>query len=222
MLKVILFNAAPRAGKGVAASTLQSHITDLGGKASVREFKDELFKIAANALNTSVEAFKVNYDLQVKDVDSVDRSWALLEGNRRGTKVTDETWWKDVPTISSGGMFYSQRSWLIHISENVIKPSFGEKAFGNMLGNSLPAEGTVLISDGGFASELIPVIEKVGEDNVTVVRLHREGCDFSNDSRNFLTEDMFNANIKFMDITNNGSLDEFELKLIRLWEEGKL
>ncbi|CAH9014623.1 putative ATP-binding protein [Vibrio phage 277E43-1] len=208
MLKVIVFNAPPRSGKEVAAKAVMKCINTLDSNlvAHHREFKDELFKVAANALDISVEDFLRDYDSKVKDVVA----------SKYLFNVDENTWWKDVPIYDVNGKLYSKREWLIHVSENVVKPSFGKDAFGKMFVNSLPKEGVVAVSDGGFPEEIKPVIDHVGAENITIVRIHREGCDFSNDSRNYLTQGMFEDKIAFLDIENNSTLDKFEADVVHI------
>lgn len=220
-LKVVVFNSPPRGGKGVGASHMKDVINGQEGNLAAfhMEFKDELFKIAANVVGISVETLLQGYDLQVRDVNDSDQSWA-----RRFSEVSMDTWWKDVPLYDIEQELLSTRKLLIHMSENVIKPSFGSDAFGKALVSQLPENGIVFISDSGFPEELQPVIDHVGADNLLVVRIHRDGCTFEGDSREYLTAEMFEDNIKIRDIYNNGSLDVFKDEveaLVGLWLEGK-
>ncbi|WNO47323.1 hypothetical protein [Vibrio phage vB_VibM_10AMN] len=198
MLKVAVFNGPPRSGKGVAASHMKKLINtvDTNLPAFHMEFKDELFKICANTLSISVEDYQTDYDRQ----------------------TPDKVWWmKDLVSISTSASMvspreqnnFSQRDFLIHMSENVIKPSFGKDAFGKAFVNSLPEEGIVFVSDSGFPEELQPVIDHVGAENVLVIRIQRNGCSFEGDSRDYLTPEMFNDKVQFYQITNNGTEMEF-------------
>lgn len=216
MLKVYLFNAPPRAGKGISASCLSSHIIDKGEIACVREFKDQLIMITAAGLGIPVEQFLDGYD--EKTYDYLNR-----KGYYVSTKVELSTeWWKDMPLYRINNKLYSKRQALIHFSEVVIKPSFGEDAFGKALVAALPKEGAVCIADGGFPEELQPVIDYVGAENVTVVRIFRNGCSFVNDSRDYLEPAMLKGKVKFLNINNDDSIEDYESKLIKLYEEGKL
>lgn len=210
MLKVVVFNAPPRTGKGIAAEHMVKVINSTEGflTAYQKEFKDELFKIAANILGVTVGHFKKDYD----------------------RKTPDDVWWcKDLVSLSTSchgeKVNYSQREWLIHVSENVIKPAFGEDAFGKSLVESLPKEGVVFVSDGGFIEEILPLINHCGKDNILIVHIDREGCDFSNDSRDYLKPEMFEENLrpKFASVENNGSIGEFQdevEKVVGEWMNG--
>ena len=91
---------------------------------------------------------------------------------------------KEVPTELLGGL--SLRQALIHISENIIKPNFSKSYFGDSLAKSINSDTAV--SDSGFIDELMRVVDKVGEDNVLVVRIHRDGYTFDGDSRSYIPD----------------------------------
>lgn len=78
------------------------------------------------------------------------------------------------------------REALIHVSENVIKPNYGKDYFGQAAAARCRKQNAefAVFADGGFASELPPLVEAF--DYVGIVRLHREGFDFQNDSRSYL------------------------------------
>lgn len=220
-LKVVVFNSPPRGGKGVGASHMKEVINGQEGNLAAfhMEFKDELFKLAANTVRVDMEDFMEDYDSQVRDVNGFNQSWA-----RQFSSVDMDTWWKDVPLYKVADLFLSTRQLLIHVSEKVIKPSFGNDAFGKAMVSQLPENGVVFVSDSGFSEELQPVINHVGADNVLVIRLHRDGCTFEGDSRDYLTPEMFEGTVKIRDIYNNGTLDEFKFEveaLVGLWLEDK-
>lgn len=201
MLKVVVFNGPARSGKDSASSYMCKNTENGYHKA----FKDELFKICANTLNVSVDTFKNGYDETLGEFY-----------NRKGKELLPyedpNMWYKDYTgNISQRirGKQYSKREFLIHMSENVIKPSFGKDAFGKAFVNSLPEEGIVFVSDSGFPEELQPVIDHVGAENVLVIRIQRNGCSFEGDSRDYLTPEMFNDKVQFYQITNNGTEMEF-------------
>jgi hypothetical protein len=110
---------------------------------------------------------------------------------------------KELPQECFGGL--SLRQAMIKVSENIIKPNYGEDYFGIMAAKALIEGELNVFSDGGFQSELAPIIDKVGEDNVLIIRIHRDGCTFENDSRDFLPDGLVDLTV---DIDNNGTLDE--------------
>lgn len=79
----------------------------------------------------------------------------------------------------------SPRQFMIWISEDVIKPRFGNGYFGKRFAedaelNDIP----VICTDGGFPDEIIELIR--GGHEVKLCRLHREGYTFEGDSRDYI------------------------------------
>lgn len=89
---------------------------------------------------------------------------------------------KEQPWDLLGGL--SQRQFLIRISEEWIKPVFGESYFGTQARNNLQATNTVF-SDGGFIPEVQPLLSVAGSQ-VILFRLHRDGYSFAGDSRRYV------------------------------------
>jgi hypothetical protein len=109
------------------------------------------------------------------------------------------------------------REVLISFSEDWVKKQFGEQAFGELLKLRTEelGEDVVIITDCGFNHELEPF----DVTDLVVIRLHREGCDYSRDSRSYITrEDIF-----VFDIDNNEEPDYVAAKVInKLRKEGFL
>ncbi len=85
----------------------------------------------------------------------------------------------------------SPRNWLIEVSENIIKPQFGSGFFGSREAIRCQREiaagnQSIVYSDGGFPEELQAMATVLGEDNILLVRLRRDGYTFDGDSRNYL------------------------------------
>lgn len=93
---------------------------------------------------------------------------------------------KEAPKDYLGGL--SPRQFLIKISEDWIKPVFGEDYFGVAAAEAAAKniQHHVVFSDGGFADEILPLRE-LGVP-VVVIRLRRAGYDFGSDSRSYLPE----------------------------------
>lgn len=115
----------------------------------------------------------------------------------------------------------SCRQALIHISEDIIKPNFGKDYWGKALMNNLPTNNTtdVFIDDAGFVEEVTPIIDKVGQDNVVLIHIHREGCSFKGDSRSWIPDDMFK---NYYVINNDGDLPALYEKIKDLWHTYKM
>lgn len=95
---------------------------------------------------------------------------------------------KDRPHPALNGE--TPRKFVIRISEELIKPNYGDQFFGKLaVGrmDKLPPNAEVYFSDSGFASEAIPVVAAFGISNIVKIEIEREGKDFSNDSRSYWT-----------------------------------
>ncbi len=176
-------------------------------------FKEELFKETFKYFNVSEE-------------------WFMKDYNNRSIKEMP------VDELKIDGVPVSRRDAMIYVSEQYIKPKFGSDYFGKQLSHSIEYTDNISVSDGGFIEELVPIINKFGTDNVILVQLTREGCDFSSDSRRY-----FNGNIieefvlgKETSITeehvlpkkipirtyrvhNNGTIKEFQVALNSIHEK---
>ena len=88
---------------------------------------------------------------------------------------------------------YSPRGFLIHVSEDIIKPAFGQDFFGVKAAESISEEDFekgVVFTDGGFIEEVYPLIEKFGGDNVYIIQFCGQGKNsFEGDSRNWIDTD---------------------------------
>ena len=129
--------------------------------------------------------------------------------------ITDEDWklhysrdLKEKPWIKLDGL--SPRQALIGVSEEVIKPIFGKRYFGEALASELE-EGFNVVSDSGFPDELMPVIESVGKENILVVKIKRDGCSFVGDSRSYLNTDELGVREVWID--NNSTLEDLHKEL---------
>lgn len=106
------------------------------------------------------------------------------ENFRRFLEVYDDREQKEKPHDFLMGM--NCREFMIWISEDIIKPKFGEQYFGARLAEMASKASTPLIvSDCGFEQEIIALIDAGHE--VRLVRMHREGFKFDEtDSRNYV------------------------------------
>lgn len=105
------------------------------------------------------------------------------------------------------------RSFIINISENLIKPLYGDDFFGRcMVGELDKLVGTtqfVFITDSGFLGESAPVVKAFGITNCLKVEIHRPGKDFSKDSRSYWHMD----GLREVKLHNDGGLDQLPEKL---------
>ena len=176
-------------------------------------FKEELFKETFKYFNVSAE-------------------WFMNDYNNRSVKEMP------VEELKVDGVPLSRRDAMIYVSEKYIKPKFGSDYFGQQLSNHIDKDGNFSVSDGGFIEELTPIINRVGADNIILVQLTREGCDFSSDSRRYFngnlvkefvldketpisTEHVLTKKIPIRTyrVHNNGTVKEFHMALNSIHEK---
>jgi hypothetical protein len=116
------------------------------------------------------------------------------------------------------------RQLLIELSERLLKPRYGNSYFGNVLWSeaTISSGGLFIVSDCGFEEEVGRLIRSAGAANCLMIRIHRKGCDFTNDSRSYLPDGL----CKTLDIPNNLTRHDLTMRvlsaIIREWPETEL
>mgnify|MGYP006423684957 CR=1 FL=1 len=115
---------------------------------------------------------------------------------------------KDTPHADFLGL--TPRWAYIKHSESYMKPIHGPDVFGKLAVRRMRklTSQLFLVPDSGFEAEALPVIDYFGWDNVFLVRIERTGCDFSNDSRNYL-----DLPCATYDVENNGTIEAFQSEI---------
>ena len=100
---------------------------------------------------------------------------------------------RPTPYLQIDGERVSPREWMIHCSENLIKPLFGKDAFGkaavqDLIKRDLRPGSVVVFSDGGFIEELFPLARHAQENGgeLLLARIERRGYGWGKDSRSYL------------------------------------
>lgn len=152
---------------GSGKDTLAAMLMGLGHVQQVMQFKEPMFDIAMLASGINPTSWWRHYNDRVL---------------------------KETPCMRLGGLSF--REFMIHISENFIKPVFGDAYFGDQLAlkytNRDPHVQDVAVSDSGFQSELNAVNRAVGPHEILMVRLWREGYTFDGDSRAYVNPEVGN------------------------------
>ena len=196
-MKIVLVNGPPHCGKDTVAYMLEEHFLT---KVHLEKFAAPL-KITAPVLyNISQHDWETKYDTM----------------ENKGTPF--DVFFGKTP-----------REVQIAISEALMKPLHGNDIFGRLLIRRCESDpiwlfnrDAIVISDSGFREEAEVVIDKYGTDNVQLWRLHRDGCDYSDDSRGYI--DLADEGVTQFDIQNNGTLDELKdvsIELYKAFMEGK-
>ena len=205
---VVIFNAAPSSGKDVSANYLHEYFQS-GQRLS---FKEALYEDTADYFGIDVnDLIEYHSDRSLKETPSL----MFPKHERKSLLQMLYSIWYLIGTVLNNKYlmslgYYSSREALIHVSEEVIKPEYGEDYYGQKVVYKIQnsPERYVFLSDGGFKSEVTPLLDK--GYNVHIVKLERSEATFEGDSRTLLNEDDFKDynNIKFTTIINNGSLDD--------------
>lgn len=200
--KVVFFNAPPNAGKDIACE----YIVKRFNRFIHMEFKQGLYDCVSKEYNIPSE--------MVKFINSVRE-------------------YKEVPTELFNGL--SCRGAHKYVSEEVMKPRYGKSYFGDLALNKIKEIDDHIIdyysvmpekerldkfnfcfSDSGFIEELIPIIKYFSPENVILIRVNRKGCDFSNDSRDFLYPEKLYSDIATYDVDNFGTKEEYLMTICEI------
>lgn len=191
-MSILFINGPAGSGKDVISNYITTVNKDFYTKIhSKKSFKDPLFKLMFNFFNIriSLEDFLETY-------------------------YTREL--KEVPTdlLTIGNIKLSPRQALIHISENVMKPSFGKNVFGELLLPSLKDFENYVFSDSGFLEEMIPLARK---HDCYLARISRHGTNFNNDSRKYIdVKSAIHNGINYLgDFENNSSIEDVSHKILQ-------
>ncbi len=118
---------------------------------------------------------------------------------------------KDKPSDFFMGI--TPREAYIAVSERLMKPLHGARVWGDLLVEDIALHGNdsdlVVVTDSGFADEALPVIERYGACNVSLVRLSRPGTSFQGDSRSYI-----NLPVYTHMIDNDGTMTQLAEKLV--------
>jgi len=101
------------------------------------------------------------------------------------------------------------RQMLIDLSEEFTKPRLGKGFFGEALARRIEEYGhdRVVVSDGGFQSEIDVLRRTFGENCISIVRLYRRTSSFLGDSRQWVTSRYS------YDVYNNSSIEALQQQL---------
>lgn len=187
--RIILFNGPPGCGKDTAANIIHEKLITLSYKYKMAQpLKEACHKLLG--LEGTLEELESVKELPIKFLVT-NPSLAVIESGPLTNDVGEMT----------------LRQFYIHVSENMMKPLFGNDVFGRSAVEYLRQTHQIVstVSDAGFVDEVQPIIDYFGEDRVCLVRIHRTGKTFKGDSRKYV-----DLPLKYvMDIHNDNDLDAF-------------
>jgi hypothetical protein len=211
--KLIILNGGKGCGKSVAVKALKEvypHLVE-------RQCKDQLHKLTMALFNVPEDEYwRIYEDRELKEkpneyfrlcIDKIHDLKHAIGKREVDFALPDKT------TVSKYGnstfvelWYISIRHAMIFVSECICKPSFGQDYFGISRAASIQDNELVLDDSAlGTIDEVIPAINKLGEDNVLAIRIRGRG-NFEGDSRKFLPD---NCMKNMIDIWNDKSEDEF-------------
>lgn len=229
MTKVIFLNAPPRSGKDAVQSIFAKYANVVHFKIA-KPLKDGTFSLLGlgNIDHFEMESLKdseIDFSVSIEFFENNNASVlekALLE---RKAKEHGES------LITLSELFFllgaakttniTYREMLIHVSEDVLKPLFGQDVFGKAAVKYLKSRtedltDPVVISDCGFVDEMFPIINFFGKENCHVIKVKRPGYNFGGDSRSYVDIEKLGLDEHW--IINDGSLEELETKAKELFE----
>ncbi len=216
--RIVLFNGPKLSGKDTAIDYLDK----CGIKFTRAECKESLHALTRSVFDVSERAYYQIYNNRKFKELPMDLFMIPLEGAERLAEV--------VPSIlgriseNDDQVMLSIREALIYVSEVIIKPTLGVQYFGKSRVNTIEPNKSLLYVDSscGFYHELPPLIDKLGQDNICLIRIRRPGHEFADDdSRSYIPDGVI---MNTYDVNNNGSEEEFleQVKLIVddfIWQE---
>lgn len=160
MATVVILNGPAGCGKDTLGNLLVAYLCKWYRSPVAKQFemKDSMFKLALAASGLT------------------EHEWAQVYKRSE----------KERPQDVLGGL--SARQFMIRISEEWVKPTFGSAHFGNLANAAVINSGKqfAIFTDGGFIEEAAAL----AGHNVIVCRLHRDGFTFDGDSRDYLNSDI--------------------------------
>lgn len=187
--KFVLLNGPKRSGKDTVGKLI--------GQALNRDhYRSQIFDDPILD-NPPVAVFSIADDLK----ELTHEIFGLPYGADHYEKVKDEV---SDDFITAHGPI-SPRAAYIYVSENIMKPLFGEDVFSERYIRKCemqyPKSRMVVNTSLGFQAELVALARMVSPQNIMVIRVHREGYDFTGDSRSWVHA-RETSEIRQMDIQN--------------------
>jgi hypothetical protein len=192
MSKIILLNG----GKGCGKTDLTEYLKSLYPEMRDRRCKDHLHELTMKLFCVPEELYwRIYNNRSLKETANTN---FMLRGEEvwRLDKVL-----KREPSVKFPNEMYplSQREAMIYVSEVVCKPAFGKEYFGEARVKAMRGDALSIDDSTGFVEELNPLIRKIGQENILLIRIKGRG-DFEGDSRDFIpdgviedTEDVWNT-----------------------------
>lgn len=199
MSKLILLNGPIGCGKTAATDVIKDRFAPIWPV----HCKDHLHELTRSLFNVPYPTYWTIYeDRTLKEQPQPEFQLMLEEYNKLARLLGKPV------RVSPRKVMISIREAMIYVSEIVCKPAFGEDYFGRVRASSIDISGddAIFIDDSaGFEEEVPPAIERLGQDNILLIRVRGRGT-FDGDSRSYLPDGLCEHTV---DVYNTASLDEF-------------
>ena len=215
MSKIILFNSPKNVGKSKAIEYLR----DKGVSLISAECKEPLHNLTMTLFGVKPERYWEIYNTrELKEVPLPEFTVKLT--------LRETSWLEnlvgDLPDHSllqydpkyRGSIFkLSIREAMIYVSEVIVKSRFGEDWFGQARVRKMkgfdgycPFPPIFCDDSCAFVDELHPLIKYLGQENILLLRIHRDGFTFEGDSRDYIPDGVITNTV---DVYNNGTEQEY-------------
>ncbi len=208
--RAVLFNGPATCGKGYAVEHLKKQLEGV----KVRSCKDQLHRLTHTFFNIPEDQYFYIYNnrkLKEKKLPhftvNLEPDWRELLAGTHGIDV-------DLTAHQTGKLLLSCREAMIYVSEVLTKPRLGVDYFGKVRA-SMVQEGEVMVDDSSAAfvvngnlqcDEVPTLLSRLGGSNVLLLRIHRNGLDFTGDSRRYIPDGVVKTTV---DIYNNGTIEDY-------------
>lgn len=179
--------------------------------------KDHLHKLTMEYFNCAADKYWHIYEnRQLKTLPYKTFGVSVLGAAKLAGYLDDPAIMEEHRTFERNGkLFYALniREAMIFTSEILVKPFQGEDYFGRIRAQLTPLYSVDLYIDdsGGFDTELPPLIEKIGRENVLCIRVRGRGT-WKGDSRSYLSDEIVNC----VDIFNQSTEEQFQEETKRI------
>jgi hypothetical protein len=205
--KIILLNGVKSLGKDEAIH----HLRSLGYPLVRREAKGKLHELTMAFFCIQPERYWEIYEDRVLKETSLKEFEIILEDyeikvmERSFGEVHIDRFQEHLPHLTV--CWLSIRQAMIYISEIICKPRFSNNYFGVARAKAIQEGEIAVDSSTGFVEELPPLIERLGQENILLIRVHRAGTTFEGDSRSYIPDGIITNTVDVNSVY--GYLDEY-------------
>lgn len=236
MSKIILFNSPKNVGKSKAIEYLKSkgiNLISAECKEALHQLTITLFGVSPERyweIYNTRELKEVplpEFHVSINGKEDEDLLAGILGYTLEGIEVDPDDTWEELwinrfkgADPATMNINLSIREAMIYVSEVVVKPRWGQDWFGKERVRKMESVGwsyvdldtgketPILFTDDScaFVDELHPLIEHLGQENILLIRIHRDGFTFDGDSRNYIPDGVITNTI---DIENNSTEQDY-------------